>query len=86
MGRERRFGPALQLLLEERSVSQADLARAIGTSRAYVSALANSQKAASPQRIEAIADLLETTREERIRLHRAAALDQGFNLDLPDDF
>ena len=86
MGREKRFGTTLQSLLEKRSVSQTDLARSIGTSRAYVSALANDRKAASPERIEAIADKLGVSSAERVRLHRAAASDQGFNLDLPDDF
>jgi len=80
-----RFGRALRSSLSARDLTQADLAAAIGTSTAYVSAIATS-KNVSPERVDSIAKALRLPHEERVGLHRAAVKDLGFTLDLPDDF
>jgi hypothetical protein len=40
----------------------------------------------TPARIDTMSEVLSFSADEKVRLHRAAAVDAGFNLDLPDDF
>lgn len=65
---------------------QSDAVRALDVSKAYISAIANGRKAVSPERIDTMSKALGFSEAEVRRLHRAAALDAGFKLDLPDDF
>ena len=81
-----RFGATLVAVLEARSMTQAALAAEIDTSRAYVSMLARGTRSVSPERIDQISDRIGLSMTERTRLHRSAAEDRGFRLDLPDDF
>lgn len=81
-----RFGSALMAALESREISQTMLATELDTSRAYVSAVIRGVKPVSPERIEQISSRIGLTDVERTRLHRGAAADRGFRLDLPDDF
>lgn len=80
------FGAALSDLLWDYRKRQTDLSRDLGTSASYVNALAKGKKAAAAATVDRIADALGARPEDRVRLHRAAARDAGFKLDLPDDF
>ncbi len=44
------------------------------------------RKLASGAQVDRLAEALGLPPSERTRLHRAAARDAGFRLDLPDDF
>lgn len=83
---ETRAGEALRELMKERSVSQTELATQLDVSQAYVSSIVRGTKNMSPSTIDKAAGVLGASDHVRVRLHRAAALDQGFHLDLPDDF
>lgn len=80
------FGAALSDLLWGYRKRQTDLSRELGTSPSYVNALTKGKKAAAAATVDRIADALGARPEDRVRLHRAAARDAGFKLDLPDDF
>ncbi|WP_093424907.1 helix-turn-helix transcriptional regulator [Tranquillimonas alkanivorans] len=82
----KRLGKTLSEILEKYAASQNRVANHIGVSRAYLSAVTKGRKSLSPDRIDQIAAALKTSPEDTSRLHRAAALDQGFRLNLPDDF
>ena len=81
-----RFGQALDELLVARSIRQSHLADDLGVTRAYVSALTTGKKPASADRVAMVSAALDLTPQEDQALHKAAALDAGFRLDLPDDF
>lgn len=80
------FGEALSDLLWDYRKRQTDLSRDLGISTSYVNALKTGKKAAAAPTVDRIADALGARPEDRVRLHRAAARDAGFKLDLPDDF
>lgn len=80
------FGSALSDLLWDYRKRQTDLSRDLGISTSYVNALKTGKKAAAAPTVDRIADALGARPEDRVRLHRAAARDAGFKLDLPDDF
>lgn len=80
------FGMTLSQYIDQYAVNQSQLAERLGTSRAYVSGLATGKKHASAKTAEEIARTLGVSEEETVRLHRAAAADAGFKLDLPEDF
>jgi|GEM_PF-1456281 len=80
------FGEVLDRILMRRGLRASQLAAGLGVTPSYLSALVTGQKPVSAERVDQIADLLGAGPEERTRLHRAAAKDLGFRLDLPDDF
>jgi DNA-binding Xre family transcriptional regulator len=80
------FGAALSDLLWDYRKRQTDLSAALGTSTSYVNALKTGKKAAAAPTVDRIADALGAGPADRVRLHRAAARDAGFKLDLPDGF
>jgi DNA-binding Xre family transcriptional regulator len=80
------FGAALSDLLWDYRKRQTDLSREMGTSASYVNALATGKKAAAAPTVDRIADALGAKPQDRVRLHRAAARDAGFKLDLPEGF
>jgi DNA-binding Xre family transcriptional regulator len=80
------FGAALSDLLWDYRKRQTDLSRDLGISTSYVNALKTGKKAAAAPTVDRIADALGARPEDRVRLHRAAARDAGFKLDLPDGF
>jgi transcriptional regulator with XRE-family HTH domain len=80
------FGRAFAAALERHGRSQTSVAESLGTSRAYVSALRTGSKNATASTVDRVADALNLAETERVELHRAAAKDAGFKLDLPDDF
>ncbi|MFX4299938.1 helix-turn-helix domain-containing protein [Pseudosulfitobacter pseudonitzschiae] len=80
------FGCKLSEYIDRYATSRSDLASRMGTSRAYVSGLTTGTKHASARTAEDIAETLGVSPAEKIELHRAAALDAGFKLELPKDF
>ena len=82
----KRFGAALSAALDEAAMNQSELAEMSGTTRSYISQLANGHRTPSAEAVDKIADKLKVSPQTRTRLHRAAAADSGFKLDLPDDF
>jgi transcriptional regulator with XRE-family HTH domain len=79
-------GKVLLRALEEKGLSQKTLADELNVSQAYVSALTSGRKTMSPGTADKIATALALSPTETTSLHRAAARDQGFRLDLPDGF
>ncbi|MCX7890292.1 MAG: helix-turn-helix domain-containing protein [Rhodobacteraceae bacterium] len=80
------FGAELDRMLNFRGIRASRLAEVLGVSPSYLSALVTGLKPVSADRVEEIADLIGAEPTERARLHRAAARDMGFRLDLPEDF
>ena len=80
------FGAALSDLLWDYRKRQTDLSRDLGISTSYVNALKTGKKAATAPTVDRIADALGANSADRVRLHRAAARDAGFKLDLPEGF
>lgn len=80
------FGIRMRRMLDDREMAQADLAASLGVSSAYVSSLILDRRAPSAQTVEKIVDALQASSEERQGLHKAAAVANGFKLDLPEDF
>jgi ribosome-binding protein aMBF1 (putative translation factor) len=76
------FGTAVSAALTERRMSQHDLADAIGKSVAYTNQTMTGRKSASPQWVNLVAETLKLSLKERVALHRAAAKDQGYEIDL----
>ena len=72
--------------LREKGWSKKELSQALGVTPGYVSHLTSGVKTMSPQTATRIASTLELNDTQRTNLHRAAALDHGFELNLPDDF
>jgi cyanate lyase len=76
------FGAAVSTLLAERRMSQADLAQAVGKSHAYTNQTLTGRKSASPEWVNLVAQTLRLSPKQRATLHRAAAKDQGYEIDL----
>ena len=76
------FGASVSAVLAERQLSQADLAEALGRSRAYLNQTMTGTKPASAEWADLVADTLKLSRTKRAQLHAAAARDHGFKLDL----
>ena len=73
------FAAALSEQLARRSLTQSDLARASGVTRAYVSRLANNA-APSPEWVDKIAASTAATPVEYASLSVAAAASHGFDM------
>ncbi len=80
--KDTQFGTMVSRLLTARHMRQTELAQVIGKSVSYVNATLIGAKAASPELADTVADALGATQSQRTVLHRAAALDSGFRLDL----
>lgn len=85
-----RFAQLVREVMAERAPdqapNQAEVARSIGVSRAYVNAVLSGQKGVSAENVDRFADALGLDEHARVRLHRAAAEDSGFRINLPDDW
>lgn len=79
-------GQAILRSLQKRGMSQRALAEQLDVSPAYVSSLLSGKKSLSPPTADKVATVMAMASAEATGLHRAAAQDQGFRLDLPDDF
>ena len=73
---------ALDEILSRRGVSQYRVSKLSGLSQPYVNQIATGRRRASAEWIDLVANALDLTPEERQRLHRAAARDHGFKIDL----
>ena len=76
------FGRALDNQLRVRGVSQRKLAETAGVSSGYLNHTMKGRKTVSARFADTVADTLALTEVERVALHRAAASDAGFKLDL----
>lgn len=81
-----RFAQLVREVMAERAPSQAEVARSIGVSRAYVNAVLSGEKGVSAENVDRFADALGLDEPTRVRLHRAAAEDSGFRINLPEDW
>lgn len=81
-----RFGRELRAALDGGHLKQSFLSESLGVSNAYVSSLVTGKRHAAPATIDRIAQALSLGTDGRTRMHRAAAMDAGFSLDLPDDY
>jgi transcriptional regulator with XRE-family HTH domain len=73
---------ALGEILAGRNVSQARVASAAGFSQPYVNQIATGKRLPPADWIDTVANALGLSPKERERLHRAAAKDHGFKIDL----
>lgn len=73
---------AIRELLQKRSMTQSALASVAGSSAPYISQLTTGRKAPSPEWIDTVTMALSLTPEESTTLYRAAAVDNGFKIDL----
>lgn len=76
------FGASARRCLAEASLTQAALADAVGVSPSYVNQALAGKKRPSPQWIDLMARAARLSVNQRRELHRAAALDAGYKLDL----
>lgn len=75
-------GAILRRHLGEGSVTQSSLATATGVSQAYVNFLVTGRRNMSPGWVDLISDTMKLSDEQRVEMHRAAAKDHGFEIDL----
>lgn len=72
----------LGAILAGRGVTQYRAAKLAGTSQPYLNQVVTGRRRASGEWIDLVAGALDLAPEERERLHRAAARDHGFRIDL----
>ncbi|MBL8552434.1 MAG: helix-turn-helix transcriptional regulator [Hyphomonadaceae bacterium] len=60
------------------------MAKAAGSSQPYLNQVVRGERKPSADWLDLVADTMELTDEERAKLHRAGAKDQGFKIDLDD--
>ena len=77
-----RVGASLGDMLSERGLSQASAAARANISQPYFNQVVKGRRLASAEWIETVANALNLDAEEREKLHRAAARDHGFRIDL----
>lgn len=75
-------GLVLSDLLRKRDLSQAGLGRMTGTQPAYVNQQMTGRRTPGAEWIELVANTLKLAKTERQKLHVAAAVDNGFKIDL----
>lgn len=80
--RRSEFGAVVDSALEERAMSQLDLAEATGRSPAYTNQTLTGVKPVSPEWVNLVAETLQLSAEKKAQLHRAAAKDRGYEIDL----
>lgn len=76
------FGTAFLEALETRSLNQTQAAESLGVSASYLNQTITGRKNVSASWADMVADVMRFSADERVKLHRAAASDQGFKLDL----
>jgi len=76
------FGASVVSCLEQRRQTQADLSRKLGRSRSYVHQTLSGHRKPSPEWVDIVARTLKLNEAQRLALHKAAAVDRGFKLDL----
>jgi transcriptional regulator with XRE-family HTH domain len=83
-GKRSEFGAKVSHHLKKRSMTQETLASAIGRSQSYTNQVINGQKTPSARWADLVADALQLSPVERLKLHAAAAKDNGFRIELPE--
>ena len=68
--------------LAEHRMSQIELANALGKSASYTNQVMTGRKKPTPRWADLVADTLGLSAAQRAALHRSAAKDNGFKLDL----
>ena len=81
-----RFPALFQRILVAKETTQSNIVRAIAhkgyrLSRQFMSLIANGQRSVPPLQLQRICEALELDSAERADLHRAAALDHGYEID-----
>ena len=76
------FGASVSVHLAEAKLSQAELADMLGKHPPHLNRVMTGTLPASPTWADMVADVLKLGAEQRVALHRAAALDSGYKLDL----
>jgi transcriptional regulator with XRE-family HTH domain len=80
------FGQAFGACLDSYGKKPSALAAEMGVTRSYISSVSTGKKSVGAGKVDEIADKIGVTDQERTVMHRAAAKDAGFRIDLPDDF
>lgn len=80
--RKTEVGASLGDILSERGISQAAAAARAEMSQPYFNQVVKGRRLASADWIDTVANALGLGRKERAELHRAAARDHGFKIDL----
>lgn len=78
----KKLGAVIRRELASRAMRQFELAREMGVQESYLSAVVAGGRRPSPDWVERVADALRCSDAARGRLHRAAALDRGYRVDL----
>jgi transcriptional regulator with XRE-family HTH domain len=73
-----KFGDSVRELLTEAGISQAELARRLDKSPAYISQTITGVAKPSARWVNLVCDILEIAPERRYELHMDAAMDHGF--------
>ena len=76
------FGRSVSNALAELDLTQGDLSEMLGRNPKYVNQTMTGYRKPAPYWVDLVANVLELTPKERAKLHRDAALDNGFKLDL----
>lgn len=76
------FGSSVSNTLTELNLTQSDLSRKLGKNPVYVNHIMTGYRKPSPEYVDLIATALNLNRRDRIKLHKAAATDHGWKLDL----
>ena len=76
------FGASVSNTLAGANLTQTDLATMTSRSPAYVNQTLTGRLKASPEWVNLVADALKMKEQQRLNLHRAAARDAGYEIDL----
>lgn len=76
------FGESVSKALTDSQKVQNDIAEAAGKSVQYVNNTMTGRAPASPQWVDLVASTLKMSTEQRAGLHRSAARDAGYKIDL----
>jgi transcriptional regulator with XRE-family HTH domain len=76
------FGASVSKELAEARLSQSELAAKTGLSASHLNQMMTGRKRAAPEWVDIIASTLKLQEPDRKRLHRAAAKDAGYDIDL----
>jgi len=76
------FSSSASSLLAELNLTQNELSRRINKNPRYINHIMRGRRNPSAEYIDLIANTLNLSEEDTVRLHRAAAKDCGYKLDL----
>ena len=79
-GKNANFSKELQTILHSLGITKADVARRLNCSQMHVGNLVRGTRQATPGLINALSHSLLLSPRHKARLHRAAALDRGFEV------